>query len=75
MVRRHGAPAAGLLWLLDRLCPAEHPAPRSGAGNPALLFLLNALLLGHWALGLCAVLFAWAHLTITWQCAKEPKEN
>lgn len=42
---------------------------------PCALFLLNALLLGHWALGLCAVLFAWAHLTITWQCAKEPKEN
>lgn len=42
---------------------------------PSALFLLNALLLRHWALGVCAALFAWAHLTTTWQCAKGPKES
>lgn len=42
---------------------------------PSALFLLNALLLRHWALGVCAALFAWAHLTTTWQCAKGLKES
>ena len=42
---------------------------------PCALFLLNALLLRHWMLGLCAVLFAWAHLMVTWQCTKRRKET
>jgi len=45
------------------------------AALPCGIFLLHALLLRHWALGLCAALFTWAHLTITWQGSWPPAEN
>ena len=39
---------------------------------PCLIFLLNGLFLRHWLLVFFSVLFAAAHIAITWQNTRAP---
>ena len=60
-----------VFWLLYfRAAKPRYALPL--AVLPCLIFLLNGLFLRHWLLVFSSVLFAAAHIAITWQNTRAP---
>ena len=60
-----------VFWLLYfRAAKPRYALPL--AVLPCLIFLLNGLFLRHWLLVFFSVLFAAAHIAITWQNTRAP---